>query len=56
MAFDYKKEYKNAETFSDIYNRLKGRIDMTVEILKEQLGVSSIDELISKLQEWKDEG
>lgn len=56
MAFDYKKEYKNAEAFGDIYNRLKGRTDITVEILKEQLGVSSIDELISKLQEWKDEG
>lgn len=50
-----KEDAKNAETFGDAYNRLKGRTDMTVEILKEQLGVSSIDELISKLQEWKDE-
>ena len=50
-----KEDAKNAETFGDAFKKLKGRTDMTVEILKEQLGVSSIDELISKLQEWKDE-
>lgn len=50
-----KEDAKNAETFGDAYNKLRGRTDMTVEILKEQLGVSSIDELINKLQAWKDE-
>ena len=50
-----KEDAKNAETYGEAYKTLKGRTNMTVEILKEQLGVSSIDELISKLQDMNDE-
>lgn len=47
-----KKEAKNADTFERVFKDLKDDKELTIEILKEQIGASSIDELINKLKEY----
>ena len=50
-----KEDAENAEAYGKAYQNLKGRTQMTVEILKEQLGASSMEELIQKLQGFRNE-
>ena len=47
-----KKKTKNADTFERVFKDLKDDKELTIEILKEQIGASSIDELINKLKEY----
>lgn len=47
-----KKEAKNADTFTRVFKDLKDDKELTIEILKEQTGARSIDELIGKLREY----
>lgn len=51
-----KTEAKNADSYEQAFRRLKDNKELTIEILKEQIGAESIAELINKLQEYnKDE-
>lgn len=47
-----KKEAKSADTFTRVFKDLKDDKELTIEILKEQTGARSIDELIGKLREY----
>lgn len=49
-----KKEAKDADTFARVFKDLKDDKELTIEILKEQTGARSIDELIGKLKEYTD--
>ena len=47
-----KTEAKNADSYEQAFRRLKDNKELTIEILKEQIGAESIAELINKLQEY----
>ena len=47
-----KTEAKNADTYEKAFKSLKDNKELTIEILKEQVGAGSIEELIGKLREY----
>lgn len=49
-----KTEAKNADTYEKAFMSLKDNKELTIEILKEQVGAGSIAELIGKLQEYSE--
>ena len=49
-----KTEAKNADTYEKVFKSLKDNKELTIEILKEQVGAGSIAELIGKLQEYSE--
>lgn len=49
-----KTEAKNADTYEKAFKSLKDNKELTIEILKEQVGAGSIAELIGKLKEYSE--
>ena len=49
-----KTEAKNANSYEKAFKSLKDNKELTIEILKEQVGAGSIAELIGKLQEYSE--
>jgi len=49
-------EAKSADTYEKAYKNLKDNKALTIEILKEQVGAGSIEELIGKLKEYNENG
>ena len=50
-----KSEAKNADTYEKAYKSLKDNKELTIEILKQQVGAGSIEELIGKLKEFNED-
>lgn len=49
-----KTEAKNADSYEKAFKSLKDNKELTIEILKEQVGAGTIAELINKLQEYSE--
>lgn len=50
-----KVESEKMDTIEDVYKRVGTNTDVTIEVLKEQVGVTSIEDLIRELRKYSDE-
>lgn len=50
-----KVESEKMDTIEDVYKKVGTNTDVTIEVLKEQVGATSIEDLIRKLKKYSDE-